>query len=383
MGRYWSATGALLRKNARLSVRDSVPLVLALSASFLSLLILYFSQLSFRGGAGFFPELREARAPPAEPLGPVPRCVAENFPDCVSLAYVPGGAEWEEGGGDARAREWVRAVATAANMPEREVKGFKDSASLNSYLVANPNRTQAAYIFENDALAAITDGNVQFIVQYNDTEQMDFPLDTTDFHAAVVVPAMIHAMNRVIMSEVSNKSFNIDLSLAPFPHPNLDGADDAFRSYGPLLIYATYFLCLVLYLNKIVDEKQRGLRDAMKIAGQTQTQHYLSWTIVFAAFMLLISLLIIAFGHAFRFEFFTRTSFPVYFITMISFSVSIVGWTFLLSTIIKRAESVSVVAFNVFIISYIISSFGVRFPPSATAAGAFYSVCGPNCVDMC
>lgn len=64
-----------------------------------------------------------------------------------------------------------------------------------------------------------------------------------------------------------------------FPYPNLvdvaSGADlNEFGLYGGIFTFATFYLSLVIFLYGIVCEKARGLRDALRLAGQTQSQHW-------------------------------------------------------------------------------------------------------------
>lgn len=353
---FVDATLVLIRKNTLLSLRDAGPLIVTLSSAFFSMLILYFSQISINNGDGFDPTALDTPNPVPRDLSFIPRCIPLEFEDCYTLAYAPES--------NPAVRRRVAQVASRSNIPDEEVRGFPDSATLNKFLFDNPNRTQAAYIFEQDNFDQIADGNISFVIQYNETLQQDFPLGLTDFHAVVVVPNMVHAMNLVMMEELTGKNVDLSLKTSVFPHPNLvsldgDGAGlDAFGQYGPLLTFATYFLVLVFFLYKIVEEKENGLRDAMKLAGQYQSQHIISWSLPYIAFMLVQTLLLIAFGHAFDFKYFTRTDFGVYFLTMFIFSLSVVGWTFPLAVLTKKSQTVSVVGFNLFIIGYLVASFG-------------------------
>lgn len=351
---YISATLILIKKNFLLALRDGTPLFVTLSSAFFSMLILYFSQLSINAGDSFDPSAFENRNPVPDALSSIPRCVPVTFDDCWTIAYVPNGNQ--------RVERWIEQVRVASQIPEGEVRGFDSGELLNQFFVQNPNRTQAAYIFDEDSLRQIDDKNIQFIVQYNDTEQSDFPIGTTTFHTQVVVPNMIHAMNLVMMPELAERNVNFDLNASVFPHPNLIDVSgsglDAFALYGPLLMFGTFFLVLVFFLYKIVDEKARGLRDAMKLAGQYQSQHYISWCVPYVAMIVLLTLLIIAFGYIFRFEFFVGNNFSISFLTMFIFGLSLIGWTMMVSTFTNRAEQVSVVGFNLFIFGYLLASIG-------------------------
>lgn len=355
--RYMSTTAVLIKKNVLISVRDGTPLFVTLSSAFFSMLILYFSQISINNGDGFAPEKFDTPDPTPDVLSTIPRCVPVTFDNCWTIAYVPKG--------NPQVQEWVMEVAKRSGIPDNETIAIDGEDELNEHFLNNPNRTQAAYIFDAKSLEEYNDDNVRFTVQYNDTEQADFPVGETFFHTQVVLPTMIHSMNLVLMANITGQIVDIALNTSVFPHPpivTLDGdndALDAFGLYGPLLTFGTYFLALVFFLYKMVLERERGLRDAMKLAGQFQSQHYLSWCVPYTFFMLALTLLLIAFGHAFRFKFFTENDFSVYFLTMFTFSLSLIGWTMLMATLTRRSESVSIVAFNLFFFGYLISSIGL------------------------
>lgn len=157
-------------------------------------------------------------------------------------------------------------------------KGFPSIVTLNTFLNNTPNFTQAAYVFDDYSLSQITDNNISFIVQYNKSNAADFPLGITDFDKRVIVPAMVHQMNADIMADLTNRSIDINLNTSVFPHPAIidQVPVDAFGNNGSFLTFAAYFIILVSFFYRMVSEKEQGLRDAMRLAGQWQLQHYIS-----------------------------------------------------------------------------------------------------------
>ncbi|CAN8067881.1 unnamed protein product [Agarophyton chilense] len=357
---FWDATYVLTKKNFLLTTRDFSALVVTLSSSFFALLVLYFSQISINNGEGFAPELFEDRNPQPRAIDLIPRCVPFETESCLTIAWVPEGNK--------RVERLVNLIARRNSIPKSETKAFENEESLNQFLFNNPNRTQAAYIFDNDSLNEIENGNVRFIVQYNESLQFEFPLSTTTFHSEVVLPAMIHQMNTVLMPEVSRGTFDISLKASKFPHPNivsLDGENnaglDAFGLYGDFMTFSVYFLSLIFFLYRLVSEKQRGLRDALRLGGQLQSQHFISWCLPYLLLNLTLTFLLITFGHVFRFKYFTVNYFWTYFLTYFIFSISLVGWTMLLASLLRKSESVSGVGFFLFTVGYILASAGSIF----------------------
>lgn len=350
-----SATLVLIRKNFLLSIRESSALAITLLAPFFALLILYFRQLSIDQGEVFAPELLDNPNPEPRIISTIPRCVSFATDSCFTIAFVPDS--------NSRVEQWVSVVAQRSGIPKGEIQSFSNSKDLNDHLVANPNTTQAAYIFNDYALEQINDNNVSFIVQYNESLQFEFPLGETSFHKDVVLPAMIHQMNLAMMPDLSDKLVDVNLNLSLFPHPNLidpdvDQALDAFSQDGGFVTYATFFLSVLFFLYRIVREKECGLRDAMRLAGQTQAQHYISWLVPYFLVNLIIVFELIIFGLIFNFEVFRNVHFGVYFFTMFFFSLSLMAITMLLATIIVRSTTVSVLSFMVFIFTYVLGSSG-------------------------
>jgi ABC-type multidrug transport system ATPase subunit len=346
---YFRGLAVLLRKNFLLALRDSGPVVIQFLATFLAILLLFGVQKSFDSNCGFKLKARENRNPVPKPIDNIPRCVPYHFDDCLTIAYVPDNSE---------IADYVNAVATSSRIPSSEVKGFASSDVLNKHLFDNPNRTQAAYVFEERDMTAISNKNISFIIQINTTTQSVFPAGVTAYHELVVAPAMLHAMNSVLMQNLTGKAFHIKLSSSIMPHPRLCPDETAFGKYGPILLFAVLFISFVHFCYKIVDEKERGLRSAMKLAGLHQSQHFLSWGIMISVSFLVSTLFIIAFGVLFRFKHFTKTALSVNFVSIYLFCLSLTGWIFLFAVIAVRTQSVTTMCFNFFILSYILSSAG-------------------------
>jgi len=166
-------------------------------------------------------------------------------------------------------------------------------------------------------------------------------LGSSDFVSRVFVPTMVRHMNQVLLSEIAERAVNLDLSRAVMPHPPLEGVNDAYGDYGLLLTFAVYMANMVLFLSKVVNEKVAKLRQALRLAGQRQSQHFLSWGLLFFLTNLATTTLLILFGLAFGFKFFRETSAAVYILTFFIFGCALVPWVFLFDTITRSTEAVS------------------------------------------
>lgn len=167
-------------------------------------------------------------------------------------------------------------------------------------------------------------------------------LGSSDFVSRVFVPTMVRHMNQVLMTQVAGgRTVELDLSRAVMPHPPLVGVNDAYGDYGLLLTFAVYMANMVLFLSKIVNEKVAKLRQALRLAGQRQSQHFISWGLLFFLTNLATTTLLILLGLAFGFKFFRETTAAVYILTFFIFGCALVPWVFLFDTITRSTEAVS------------------------------------------
>jgi len=165
---YGSQLKALLLKNFLLTKRSFGGLAVQLAAPLVINVLLYVSDRTSEANGGFFRDGIDTPVPTIHALDALPRCTSIAYPDsCVSFGFVPD---------TQNVTRWVGLAADAAGLPSSEVRGFSQESALNEFLVAHPNRTVAAYVFEQRDVNAIQGGNISYVVQYNETEHDLFPV---------------------------------------------------------------------------------------------------------------------------------------------------------------------------------------------------------------
>eukprot|EP00759_Apiculatamorpha_spiralis_P010337 PhF_6_TR17090/c0_g1_i1/m.26263/K05643/ABCA3; ATP-binding cassette, subfamily A (ABC1), member 3 len=109
----------------------------------------------------------------------------------------------------------------------------------------------------------------------------------------------------------------------------------------PTVIVFAYLYFVSMLTKSIVEEKELRIREGMLIMGLDKTSLYLSWLLTYAILMFLSSLAVtlIIVG-----TFFNHTSFLLVFMFVYLFSMSLVGWSFLLSTFFSKAKIAATVA---------------------------------------
>jgi ABC-type multidrug transport system ATPase subunit len=363
--RWFDRFSVMLTRNLRLVYRDTFALVLVLLVPFLFTFFVFIAHLSYNDDAIFSRTTGPKPDPPAIPLSSyVEPCRAVVSDRCYNFAVVPGSNSTVVG--------WVQEVSrrlglsTAVN-ESGGIITFETSDALNEFMVANPNVTQAAYVFEPEQLRAIDAGRISFTVQYNQSCQQTFPGFICRYQEVYLVPGMIAAMNDVLLGT------RLNLSSAFMPHPKLQSALDAFEEFGPFMMFGSLVIVFVYYLMVLVGEKELKLREALKMIGLSQSLYFLSEGVVFILVSTLSVFLLYAFGALFQFQFYLKNAFGCVFFTYWIFSLSLICWAFFFHVFLTRSNQVSSAAFVFFILSYLLGSSGAYLYYDKPSGGPFVS----------
>jgi len=351
----------IVAKNFKLSFRNLIAVALQILVPLLFTFFIFAAKLSYTHNSIFKIYVSPDKDPKSHSMQDIPRCIPFRTPHCYTIAYVPfRGIGRNSSSGQTKTLDvsyWVEQLAKEHNIPDSEIIGFSNSSALNEFLYDNENTTQAAFIFEQENLDDIASGNISFIVQYNQTKQCDFPSSSFCYYQEeYLIPNMIRAMNEYLMKNLTGKNVELNFSRTIFPHPAISGELNAFREYGPFLLFGVYVLNFVFFLGELVNEKELKLRESMKMAGLGQAMYISTWFVTFFVSMLLTTFLLIAFGAAFQFEFYLSTAFGNYFLTFWIFSIALICWAFLFSTFTPKSSQVNYVGFVFFIVGYLIAS---------------------------
>jgi hypothetical protein len=303
---------------------------------------------------------------------------------CFTFAYAPHVA------GSALARV-VESVARQAGLPatvgeKGGVIGFASDRELLEYLLRpeNQGRVGAALTFAgNDTAFARTvpgggTGIVGYSLRYNDTSTCtDFGTKCTNTLKDLVLPLQ-SAVDGALAGFLRTRSLDrnrkdrngsamaapgvgagavipINITLKPFPHPDLPFARDAMQQYGDMFIFAAVMFNFILQLSYIVTEKQLRLREAMKQMGLRTSAYWTSWFITNAGVNLIQCVLLCATGAALQLDFFTKNALVLYFVFFYVAATALTCAAFFLSALLRRAEQARNLGFLLFIVFFIAS----------------------------
>jgi len=187
--------------------------------------------------------------------------------------------------------------------------------------------------------------------------------------------------NIILKKETKRSSAQINAYVASVTVP-AHKEDDLSSTIGDT---AQFFVALPLILpflrlvNGIVKEKEKRIREGMKIMGLHQSAFYLSWFITYFLIMTTISL---AVSLILSFTCFFNSSFGFIFLWHWQYTICIVSLAMLISVFFSRAKLANIAAFLIIFllqfieqaVSSVNSSSNVRFwasiaPPASVALG--------------
>lgn len=110
----------------------------------------------------------------------------------------------------------------------------------------------------------------------------------------------------------------------------------AFRVVIPLYMVMALSQFITYLLILIVGEKENKIKEGMKIMGLKDSVFWLSWFMIYGAFVLFLS--IISCVLLFTLRVFQNTNFFVIFILVVLYSLSIIMFGFMLTPFFDKAR---------------------------------------------
>lgn len=179
-------------------------------------------------------------------------------------------------------------------------------------MLENPERTTGGYHFQLTPTA--TGGSdIGYVLQVNGTAKFfrgNFQNPT--FFAGVPMQVAVEREIARYHWKQSGRpgELNWTISTSQFAHPTTGSINIVGSAIGPMVFAANLFNFIIL-LSSIVTEKELGLRQALTVAGMVDSAFWMSWLAVEIVISVIYSLLLIASGCIFQFEYFLDNSIGV------------------------------------------------------------------------
>ena len=114
-----------------------------------------------------------------------------------------------------------------------------------------------------------------------------------------------------------------------------------FRSIVPMYITLSMSMFITPMLTVIVDEKEKKIKETLKMVGLRDSVFWLSWFLVYAALIVISSLMgsllisIVVFSSS--------TYFLITFVLMLEFGLTIIMFAFMLTALFSKAKTAATV----------------------------------------
>ncbi|KAI9562460.1 hypothetical protein GHT06_009893 [Daphnia sinensis] len=167
-------------------------------------------------------------------------------------------------------------------------------------------------------------------------------------------------VSRVLIEMLSGKSTNdIDIEMRRFPYPIY--ADDKFlvalQGWLPLIIMLSFIYPALNIVKSIVHEKERRLKESMKMMGLPNWLHWTAWFVKSLAFILITIILITALLKARWYGGSTlavleKSDGTLFFFFLLIFAITSISFCFLMTVFFSKANSAATGAGIIWFMTY-------------------------------
>ncbi|XP_030854731.1 ATP-binding cassette sub-family A member 5 isoform X4 [Strongylocentrotus purpuratus] len=128
-----------------------------------------------------------------------------------------------------------------------------------------------------------------------------------------------------------------DVSIRMFPKGQFDFSLDSLRITVSVYIVLAYMPFTAVLLTTLVIEKERKIKEVMKIMGLNNVTFWLSWIIVYIGIVFIVGLIIAGFSKAITL--FPDGNFFLIFLGLFFYGLSVVTMSFMFSPLFKKATT--------------------------------------------
>ncbi|GBG71074.1 hypothetical protein CBR_g8373 [Chara braunii] len=359
--------GAMMWKNFILSWRSRRATFLQLFSSFFFIFLIFCFDQAVRVRWRSVTVFKNIMDPEQKALTAIPSC-SQGYnvkPGCYDFLYSPMS--------DNLVKDTVRAIMEnngKRKITTDNVLGFESAAAVDEWLLANPFRAMGALLFHNltkqdGSQKVVACGSVErrllgYGLQTNSTAKVNKRGDIEDANFMFQLPmqmAVERELARGLLRDcgVHNsiaEELKWDVSFSEFAHP----AQELFSpvgTAGPFFLFAAAMFGFVVQMTALVRERELKLRQAMSTMGAFTSAYWVTWLAWEIALSVISSLFIVIFGMVFQFPFFLKNDLGVQFFHYFLFSLSMIGFAFMLSAFISKSSSAINVGFFVYIIGFL------------------------------
>jgi len=351
--RFSSQFTALTYKTTLVYGRNFRSTILRILSPLFFMLLLYLVNIAIRTDNPYLDAFVKTTDPQVSQVDPIPACSESSFVKypCYDFVYSPAN----------NTNPKIDAIVNAIkkNNPGRvidddAVLSFPNITATNTWMAEHPEQTMGGLHFIPDL--ADSPSGIGFVLQSNSTVKY-FRNRFEDPNFYYQVPLQVAAEREIaryqwIESGKPAEDFFWEVSTSQFAHPTTSNINIVGQAMGPFVFAANLFN-FVMMLAAVVTEKEGGLRRALRTTGMLDSAFWASWFAVELCIALLFTLMLIAFGAMFQFNFFLVNNFFLVFFLFFLFQVAMVTFGFFCCVFLSKSQSAVNLGFILFIIGWI------------------------------
>jgi ABC-type lipoprotein export system ATPase subunit len=172
------------------------------------------------------------------------------------------------------------------------------------------------------------------------------------------------------------------VGLFPEPRYRTDNFAEVISGVLPLFVILSFILPVSQLIRALVLEKERKIKEGMKMMGLFDSVFYTSWFVTaFLQFMLISVLMTIVTANGTNYAIFLYSDGGLVFLFFASFSLSIITLCWLISVFFSKSKTAATVGVLLFFATYF-PSIAVANPETAMGAKTFASLLSPTAFSL-
>lgn len=342
-----------------------------LSSPFVFMLLVWLIDKAIQAEDRGLSQFQVVRDPKAEPVTDIPKCEKDLFLDsgCKDFMYTVEVLDGDTSVEDAEEQVELIVERIRENndpkIPKDKVVKFPGRLELDKWLLEEPETTMGAVHF----FVSEEGKKIDFTLQTNSTIKF-FKGQFQHPNFFFQLPLQMAVEREIVRQHLLNDGKDAvaadlewDVAYKEFPHPAFETGSVVGSTLGPFLFAANMF-GFVIQMSTMVNEKQAGMRQALRTMGMLDSAYWLSWGTWELLLIFVMSILNIVFGFIFQFKFFLDNSVFLVFWLLFLFQLAMSSLGMVFSVFLSKATSATVVGFVTFLIGWITQSvvlFGIPY----------------------
>ncbi|XP_050413869.2 phospholipid-transporting ATPase ABCA3 [Patella vulgata] len=253
--------------------------------------------------------------------------------------------------------------------------GFPTEEELLNYYTLNPENISIAIVFEDmTATTSVLPKNIKYSLRPKEDDVSNWRTDRTVPFAQTGGPRtnpdpdyigtsflvyqtlMDQAIIRTWNSTADFSNIKFELQKMPYPPYFKDPMIIVLQQQLPLLLLLSFILNVIMTAKSIIYEKERKLKESMKLMGLSNAAHWTAWFLtvfIYLTVAMIIYTLLMGLPISPKGPVLTNTDPSIIFVFLMCYGLSIIAFSFLISVFFNKANVGAAAAGILFFATYV------------------------------